>query len=114
MNCPCCGQMMVGRDVRVWLESNTVSVGSRAVRLSPRQAEILSVLAEGRPLPVKKDHLMRRVYGVVESEGAYGALLASISQMRKKIAPLGLRIINQKPHNEGGQAVEGAYSLVIM
>lgn len=113
MNCPCCGQPMAGGlSVRVSVEANTVSVGKKAVRLSPLETEILAVLDEGRPLPVTKDRLIRRVFGVLESEGASISVQVAISRMRKKIEPLGLQIINQKPHNEGGRTAEGSYSLV--
>jgi DNA-binding response OmpR family regulator len=111
MDCPCCGQVIPddGNRASVSLETNTVTFRGLATRLEPLQAEILSVIAEQAPRYITVDALMRRVFGILEQDGSIKGLHVAVSRMRKKIEPMGLRLINARSRG----AACGGYSLMV-
>jgi DNA-binding response OmpR family regulator len=75
------------------LESNTVARFGRAVQLSPQQAVFLRILVDKYPGAANNSHLAARVWGAAcGPENERDNIRVTISQARRKIAPLGVRI----------------------
>jgi two-component system response regulator TctD len=92
--CPCCGQSTEGAAVLVSLESNTVAFGSHVIALTATQTEIMVVLAQRGRLPVSREHMIERVYGLDEPDTASRTLDVHLSYLRRRIAGSGLAITN--------------------
>lgn len=108
MNCPCCGQPIpVSDDVIVSLDTNSITVRGMSLRLTPRQAEILRVLADKMPAPVRRQTVTARVWCLNERELTEKNLDVHVSNLRHKIAPLGLAIHTHR-HGEA----TGGFALV--
>lgn len=108
MNCPCCGQPIpVSDDVIVSLDTNSITVRGVNMRLAPKQAEILQVLASCMPKPVRRGFITARVWGLCERERTAKNLDVHISGLRLKLAPLGLSI---RTHTDNGAT--GGFALV--
>lgn len=95
MKCPCCGQTVAPPNgIMVNLERNEIAVGwiDTVVKLSPRQAEVAAVLLRAMPRTVPTIRLISGVFGVMEPDSADNNLRVHIKNLRKRIAPLGLKI----------------------
>lgn len=92
--CPCCGQRIAdGESLVVSLETNTASRLGTTVQLTPRMAEILTVLRGRYPGSANTGGLIRAIYGHRdEPASAYTALRVHISYLRRRLAPLGVAI----------------------
>ncbi len=66
--CPTCGAPIELIGLRVDLESNTVIVDDRAIRLAPREAELLTILSEIYPRVASYEFLLARLYGACGGE----------------------------------------------
>lgn len=94
--CPCCGAP-IKTDIVVSLDFNHVTRGGKSVPLSPTQAEILEVMRHRYPGPVTVDYLLDTIYGrhgfaAEKLVNANNTMKVQMSNLRKKIAPLGLKI----------------------
>lgn len=94
--CPCCGAP-IKTDIVVSLGINQVSRGGKSVTLSPTQAEIIEVMRRRYPGTVTVDYLLDTVYGrhgfaAEKLVNANNTMKVQMSNLRKKIAPLGLKI----------------------
>lgn len=64
--CPCCGQLIKGADLKVSMEFNTVICGDRALKLTPKQCEIVYVLQRAWPHTLPTSRLISQVWGHAE------------------------------------------------
>lgn len=60
--CPACGQTVPDADLRVDLQTNTLSAGGKAIHIQPRTAELIHVLIERFPNYVPREVLISRVW----------------------------------------------------
>jgi DNA-binding response OmpR family regulator len=90
--CPCCHQPARLEGVVVSLDINTVSTSKGMAHLTPMQAEVLYSLVSAWPRSVPKNTLIQNLWGVIECEVPEKSLDAHFVPLRRKIAPLGLRI----------------------
>ncbi len=110
MKCPCCGQLIpVSDDVFVSLDTNSITVRGVSLRLQPREAEILHVLAGRMPAPVRRGVITSRVWCVGEREMSAKNVDVHICRLRRKLAPLGLSI---RTHVHGVGRETGGFALV--
>lgn len=91
--CPCCGQSVPEPRFMVDLSTNTLSYMDHIVDFTPMEAEILKVMEEAYPRPAQSWHILERVYGqrTWPKEAKY-CLLALIHRIRRKLAPIGVKI----------------------
>lgn len=93
MKCPCCGSAVDRQDrPLISLDSNTMSAGAHTIRLSAREAELMTVLAEMMPVPVHMERIAARVYGGSPIDDPYDNIKVYIHRLRKKVHLLGLSI----------------------
>lgn len=90
--CPTCGAPLPqdGR-VRVDLGRNVVVIGSTAVQLLPRQAEVLSVLVEAMPRTLTRGYMIERIYGFSDPPSEK-CVEVYVYQIRKKLRGKRLQI----------------------
>lgn len=93
MKCPCCGSDLekVDRPL-ISLETNKLLAGAEIVRLTRREAEIMSLLIDRMPVVVPNEMMIRKLWGVAEPDDAYDTVKVYICRLRKKIATCGLRL----------------------
>lgn len=110
MKCPCCGQPIpVSDDVIVSLNTNSITVRGVSLRLAPRQAEILHVLAMCMPKPVRRGAITAHVWGMTERELTAKNLDVHISNLRPKLKTIGLMI---RTYTHGWASETGGFALV--
>jgi DNA-binding response OmpR family regulator len=93
--CPCCNQPIEREAIFIDCNSNTLAVGwSRETAKLPRQGRLmLELLACKMPARVSRDALITHIWdGRDEPDDAEQAVRTLACQMRRIIAPLGLRI----------------------
>jgi DNA-binding response OmpR family regulator len=109
MKCPCCGQSIpVSDEVLVSLDTNSITVRGVSVRLEPREAEVLFVLAARMPAPIRRETIVAKVWGLWDGEATAKNVDVHICKLRRKLARVGLRIANYRE----GANVSGGYALV--
>jgi DNA-binding response OmpR family regulator len=93
MMCSCCGQPIPeNATVIISLDNNTLVVRGQCVKLAPRQAEILFLLVKRMPNIVPYSILIEQVWSSSETESTSNTLKVHISNIRRKVRPLGLNI----------------------
>jgi DNA-binding response OmpR family regulator len=97
----------VSDDVFVSLDTNSITVRGVSLRLAPKHAEILHVLAGCMPAPVRRGFITARVWGLCERERTAKNLDVHIFNLRRKLEPLGLTI---RAHIDNGST--GGFALV--
>jgi hypothetical protein len=98
--CPTCGNPNLPIELKVDLNENVVVHKGRAAKLSPREAEILFVLAERVGQTVRHEYLRSRVYGVATSDTLETRTIhVQVCRIRRKVAPLSLEI--ERNHGVG-------------
>ena len=109
--CPTCGQVMQSPDLHVDLCSNIVAFNGRCAALSPRAAEIVSVLARRPGVMMPYETIIAAVYGALPRAcNEFSAIQRQVTRLRQKLAPLGLAV---KCHRGEGYSLEcGARRLV--
>jgi uncharacterized protein (DUF433 family) len=91
--CPTCGNPNLPIEVRVDLDNNAIVHRGQAAELTPREAEILFVLAKRVGQTVYHERVRSQVYGVASTCAAESkSIHVVISRIRRKIAPLGLEV----------------------
>ena len=75
-------------DLRLELANHTLNCGTKSVRLSPKEFEVLRLLMSAPGGVIPKDQLISRVWGL-ESEAEDNNAEAYISFLRKKLLYLG-------------------------
>ncbi len=104
--CPTCGGELPDADLVVDLDNNTACRFGLVVQLSPQPAEVLFMLAKASPRVLKRDTLMRGVWGINEPPSASRAVDVNISRLRREIEPLGLTIITVRSEGYALRKVE--------
>lgn len=105
MQCPCCGSKVNRETPIVDLNTNSISFNG-VVKLTPAEAEIASVMAEGFERFVKTSRLISAVYGLGnEPDSAARVISVHLCRMRIKLARIGLRIEARTGHGGGRRMV---------
>jgi DNA-binding response OmpR family regulator len=93
MKCPCCNTELANADrPLVSLETNKLMAGGEIIRLTPREAEIASILVDAMPMPAERERIFSKLYGGVPTEAPEKMLEVYVWRLRKKLAPAGLSI----------------------
>lgn len=92
--CPLCGTI-IERDLLVDLHSNIAILSNVPIRLTPKEAEILSLLADQFPGEVQHTRMITKVYGVNEPTNAKGCISTMINRLKKKIWPAHYTIVSR-------------------
>lgn len=90
--CPCCGQTVLDRRPLVDRTSNTFSWQGHLIEFSPKQAQLLDILARRMPRVATYDELISQLYGVDEPAESYKCVQTFICYCRRKLRPVGLDI----------------------
>ncbi len=97
VKCPCCGQATTPVDaVTVGLQENRLVYRGQSIPLWPRLAELAFVLARRMPETVSYDTIISAMWGEAEGTDASNSVKVAVHELRPKLAPLGLRIVNTK------------------
>lgn len=98
MKCPCCGNPVSPADtLLVSLVTNRIFFEGGVAQVTGKCAELALVLSDAMPLPVDKDRLVSRLWGIREpASDPYVALRVYASKLRKQVKPLGLTIENSR------------------
>lgn len=89
MTCPLCGSPVGLDGFHVDLNSNTIVVGSTAVKVPPSEAEIAYILADKSPAFVSRNQLIVGLYGGSEPGNAERCLSVFLTRLRKTLAGVG-------------------------
>lgn len=89
--CPCCGHSVAWDKPHVDLNLSTISWHG-SIRVSPRRAEILSVLAAAFDTYVLFDTIIPKIYGVAEGESARNTILVELHRTRPALRTIGLKV----------------------
>lgn len=88
--CPTCGgPIKAGPGID--LDLNVAIVNGTALRLTPREAEVIAVLIEDQPGPVSTERLTAKIYGSGEWPTA-DPLSVFIAHLRRKLRGTGYSI----------------------
>lgn len=98
--CPLCGAATNGSGIKVNVPSNLALFDGRPIRFSARQTELLHVMVEEWPMPVKRDRLFARVWGH-NSDVHPHIVPVIVSGINQKIADTGYTIIGKRGRSEG-------------
>ena len=90
--CPCCGGPVRAHRAVVDLNSNCFVFNDGAVKLSPREAEIMHCLVHAQPLCVPRERLISRVWNGCDITDADNLLSQMVMRLRRKLSPLGVSI----------------------
>ena len=93
--CPTCGHIIGPQEFMVSLETNSAAMGGTVVKLSPQEAEILSILANCAPRTARHREILLGVYGStwsLRTINEAATLKVFICELRKKIAQLDVSI----------------------
>jgi DNA-binding response OmpR family regulator len=92
--CPCCGSAVQAPAI-VDLNSNTVAVGGKSVRVRPQCAELVHVLVEAYPAGVAYERIFMRLHGAAnEPNDPKNSLSAQLVYLRRLLKHLGVKIIS--------------------
>lgn len=94
--CPCCGQATSPED---GFDGNTFWWKGKAAEFTAYECDIFQIIAIAEGKWVRDDTLIRGVWGLGEPADAEASLKVLIHRVRKKIAPLGLKIANDGNRN---------------
>lgn len=90
-SCPHCGRVyLVGSDLKVDLNDNTVVIGDRKVQLRPLDAEVLSVIASARSRQPSLLDIFHSVWG--DSEVCPSSVRVHVSMLNRHLRPLGYEV----------------------
>lgn len=90
--CPFCGGALDHDALVVNLDTNIAFYGKRAVRLAPREAEILTALRDSYPQTLDFDKMVLKVYGA-SANVTPATLRNMIKHLRRKILSLGWLVL---------------------
>lgn len=92
--CPLCGGPVKDAGLDYRLDQGVIIKGERVVVLTRREAQIVQCLREHQHRPVRRDALMEAIYGLEGGDDPDWKIVdVYMAKIRKKIAPLGLRIV---------------------
>lgn len=109
--CPVCGAKTKSSGLVVDLNSNTAYANGLSVRLTPRCAELLSLLADGFPAYVDKETLMRRMYGMSGGPETDKNIHVFVSKLRPLMRKIGVGIGSR--YHSGGEG-RGGYRVYML
>lgn len=105
-NCPCCGAALQNQRAIVDLNTNSFVFRGRAIRMRPREAELLSLLVARAPAIVTHDSLIAALWGQAEPGCAEKNIQVQICRLRKYLKGTGASILTT--HDVGYRfSVEG-------
>jgi DNA-binding response OmpR family regulator len=90
--CPCCGAPVESEWPRVNLDLNVMFYGDRSTHVSPRGAEIMSVLLDKGREYVPAQLLAERVFGRAKITNSTATLAVHITTLRRQLEPMGFTI----------------------
>lgn len=98
--CPCCGSPVEKDAILICLDTNKLAVGWRdePLQLGPMQAVFMHSLASASPRSVTRDRMIRDLWGINECESVDKCFDVHLYQLRRRIAPLDLRIVTVRGH----------------
>mgnify|MGYP001592907910 CR=1 FL=1 len=95
--CPTCGNFVPSLEIHVDTANNHVSRHGKIVKITPRQAILLDMLAKAFPHAVRDDRIAFAFWGGSQGPEDENAVIRSIvSQLRHQIEPLDLAIKNDR------------------
>lgn len=95
--CPCCGQSVyVGKFIEVDLNTNSVYNFLGVIKLTPRQAEVLSVLAFAYPRRIPWGDIYHRVFPRGEAIDPNDRIQNYMKHLRIALAPLGWTVLAER------------------
>ena len=83
---PMMGRLTIGRLV-VDFRDQRVTCGGELIRLTHREFEVLRYLAERREKVVRRDELLKEIWGYLNTEVATRSVDHAIARLRKKVEP---------------------------
>lgn len=93
--CPCCGAAIDAAKPFVDQNSSTLIYKGYSVKLETIDYRILELLTKRAPGVVAHDSLISHVWsGAREPEDAANSLKVGMCKVRRKLAPLGLSVVN--------------------
>ena len=78
----------------MFLSDNTIAYRGVLITAKPQVAELLYLLVRHWPDAVKYQDLMCGLWGLHEPENACAAIRVRMTEARRLLAPLGIRIVN--------------------
>lgn len=94
--CPCCGQPVAGGKIGMDLNENILRYDRHAIHLPKRLADLAFILVRRMPASVSREFIMHQMWGDREPDFAQENINVAICQLRKRVEPIGLRIITAR------------------
>lgn len=92
--CPCCRQIVASTDLLVSVDTGTAMCGDKCVHLTPHEVRALYELRSAMPATASYDGLAWAVYQYLdEPENMQNSIHVLMRRLRRKIAPLDMRIV---------------------
>lgn len=92
--CPCCGSELKNQRPHVDENTSYFILGGRAIRLAPKQKDLLAALLIAYPRTASHDHLIASLWSQHEPEDAANNLKVFVSQVRTRLEGTGVEIRN--------------------
>ena len=91
--CPCCGSDVSEADKPILsLDTNKLIASGGVIRLTAREAELMSVLTDAMPLVIDNERMIARIWGATPTDDAYDTLKVYVCKLRKKLKATNLEI----------------------
>lgn len=85
--CPTCGHALPAGRLRVDLDNNVLLADGRAIKLQPREAELLWYLVQQYPRMARRDAIVVNVWG--NAEVCFATVKSAISDARRPLRMIG-------------------------
>lgn len=90
--CPTCGQGLAANELLIDLGVNRVAYDGAVAELQPAEAELLVTLFRHAPGLATKEVIAVALWGVLSPDRSRHCIPVHVYGLRKKLAPLGIRI----------------------
>lgn len=94
--CPCCGNVVKPTELLVDLSSNIISIGGNKLKVAPRVAEMVSVLAKVSPQYMSSENLAALVWGQIHAKQKSPSIRTHVREIRRILLPLGFGVQNAR------------------
>lgn len=93
--CPCCRRAVeLAKAVDVCLTTSVVSYQGKTLKVPPRQAELIVLLAQSYPRPMKTTDLIYRMWGLAEPGHPPDNIYCHVYRLRKVLGKIGLSLVS--------------------
>lgn len=91
--CPCCGQPVQISALLISVDDQQLAYGGKTILLTPNETKFLTVLKKKMPKHASHSTVFFALWGSRPPQTANASLSMMLSALRRKLEPLGLRVL---------------------